>query len=374
MEVYGIAHTRWATHGKPSSTNAHPHLDCHENFAVVHNGIIENYNELKVFLKNAGYTFQTETDTEIIPDLIDYYYSKEKDEKDKFLSAVSKATKDLKGSYAIVVISKFEPDRIIGARKDSPLVVGSNGDEKFIASDIPALLEHTNNIFILNDGDIVNLTRNSLSFYDANLDSLNKKPETITWDAKSSDKGDFEHYMLKEIYEQPTAIRETIGTRIIANNKCDFSNINISKEYLSGITKIYIIACGTAMHVGVCVKPIFERLTHIPVEVDIASEFRYREPLIDEHTLVICISQSGETADTLAALKSSKLDGAKTIAISNVMRKFYNTWSWLYAIYTRRSWNCSCVNKSLHISNNITYITCYSFCWGFRFSWKGYYW
>ena len=325
MELFGIAHTRWATHGKPSSTNAHPHLDYHKNFAVVHNGIIENYNELRTFLKNAGYNFMSETDTEIIPNLIDYYYSMEQNSKDRFLNAVSKATKDLKGSYAIVVISKFEPDRIIGARKDSPLVVGANGDEKFIASDIPALLDHTNNIFILNDGDIVTLTRNSLTFYDSNLNSLNKKPETITWNAKSSDKGNFEHYMLKEIYEQPTAIRETIGTRIIEGKKCDFSDINITKEYLSEIKKIYIIACGTAMHAGLCVKPIFERLTRIPVEIDIASEFRYREPLIDSHTLVICISQSGETADTLAALKSSKSDGAKTIAISNVMRKFNNT-------------------------------------------------
>ncbi len=316
----GISHTRWATHGKPSSANAHPHLDCHKNFAVVHNGIIENYIELKNFLINAGYSFSSETDTEVIPNLIDYYYSIDKESgPDKFVNAVHKAILDLKGSYAIAVLSKYEPDTIIVARKDSPLVIGINNDEKFIASDIPAILDYTNNIFILDDGDLVKITQNNLTFYNKNLEKIDKKSKIITWDAKSSDKGNFEHYMLKEIYEQPTAIRETIGTRIVPNKKCDFSDINISKSYLSEISRIYIVACGTAMHAGVCVKPIFEKLTNIPVEVDIASEFRYREPLIDSHTLIICISQSGETADTIAALKNAKANGSKTIAISNVI-------------------------------------------------------
>lgn len=316
----GIAHTRWATHGKPSSTNAHPHIDCHKKFAVVHNGIIENHNELKTFLVNGGYTFVSETDTEVIPNLIDYYYSKETNTKDKFINAVNRAIKDLKGSYAIAVISKDDPNTIIVARKDSPLVVGICGSEKYIASDIPALLDYTNKVFILNDGDIAKLTKDDITFYDENLVKINRTPEVTDLDSKSADKGNFEDFMLKEIYEQSTAIRETIGTRIVPDKKCNFSDIDITKEYLSQISRIYIIACGTSMHAGTAVKPIFERLTGIPTEVDIASEFRYRDPLIDSHTLIIFISQSGETADTIAALKSAKAVGAKTIAISNVIR------------------------------------------------------
>ncbi len=316
----GIAHTRWATHGKPCSVNAHPHLDCHKTFSVVHNGIIENYNELKAFLTNAGYTFVSETDTEVIPNLIHYYYTNgDEGDKDRFAKAVRRATLDLKGSYAIAVISSIEPDKIIVARKDSPLIIGTKDNEKFIASDIPAILEHTNNVYILNDGDLAKITNNNVTFYDEKFNTINKKAEIITWDAKSADKNGYDDFMLKEIYEQPTAIRETIGTRLDQNGKCNFDDINISKEYLLGISRIYIVACGTAMHAGLAVKPIFERLVSIPVEVDIASEFRYRNPLIDKSTLIICISQSGETADTIAALKASKAHGCKTIAISNVI-------------------------------------------------------
>ncbi len=316
----GIAHTRWATHGKPSSTNAHPHLDNSETFSVVHNGIIENHNEIRKFLTNAGYTFVSQTDTEVIPNLIHYYYTKE-DEKhsDKFAYAVRKATSDLKGSYAIAVICKSEPDKIIVARKDSPLVIGVKGNEKYIASDIPAILEYTNNIYILNDGDLAQISRDNIIFYDKKFDMIEKKPEIITWDATSADKNGYPDFMLKEIYEQPTAIRETIGTRLTNEKNCDFNDITISKEYLSKISRIYIVACGTAMHAGLAVKPIWERLVNIPVEIDIASEFRYRDPLIDDKTLIICISQSGETADTIAALKNAKAKGCKTIAISNVI-------------------------------------------------------
>ena len=316
----GIAHTRWATHGKPSRENAHPHLDNSKTFAVVHNGIIENHEELTTFLKNAGYNFLSETDTEVIPNLIHYYYSKEENNsKDRFVNAVRKAILDLKGSYAIEVLSSLESDKIIVARKDSPLVIGINGDEKYIASDIPAILEYTNNIYILNDGDLVEITNKAMTFYDENFKIIEKTPELITWDAKAADKNGYEDFMLKEIYEQPTSIRETIGTRLRPNEKCDFSEINISKEYLSGISRIYIVACGTAMYAGLASKAIFERLTSIPVEVDISSEFRYREPLIDENTLIIFISQSGETADTIAALKNAKAHGSKTIAVSNVI-------------------------------------------------------
>ena len=314
----GIAHTRWATHGKPSSINAHPHLDNSKSFSVVHNGIIENYNELKSILIDNGYHFDSETDTEVIPNLIHYYYSRETSE-DKFAEAVRKATLDLKGSYAIAVISSLEPTKIIVARKDSPLVVGVKDNEKYIASDIPAILEYTNNIYILNDGDLAELTNDKIVFYDKDFNKISKTAETITWDAKSADKNGYDDFMLKEIYEQPKAIRETIGTRLNEDKKCDFSDIKITKDFLSSISKIYIVACGTAMHAGLAVKPIFERLMSVPVEVDIASEFRYREPLMDEKTLVICISQSGETADTIAALKNAKKNKCKTIAISNVI-------------------------------------------------------
>ncbi len=316
----GIAHTRWATHGKPSSTNAHPLLDNSKTFSVVHNGIIENYSELRSFLNDAGYVFASETDTEVIPNLIHYYYTREDENNhNKFISAVKKATSDLKGSYAIVVLCKLEADKIIVARKDSPLVIGVTDNEKYVASDIPAILEHTNNIYILNDGDLAELSSTDVVFYDKDFKIIHKTPEIITWDATAVDKNGYDDFMLKEIYEQPKAIRETIGTRLIPGNKCDFSDINISKDYLSGLSSIYIIACGTAMHAGLAVKPIFERLVSIPVTVDIASEFRYRDPLINEKTLIICISQSGETADTLAALKKAKSMGCKTIAISNVI-------------------------------------------------------
>ena len=256
----GIAHTRWATHGKPSDINAHPHSDCHNNFSIVHNGIIENYAEIRKFLINAGYTFVSDTDTAVIPNLIDYYYSKE-DSSDKFLNAVNKAIKDVRGSYAISAISKFEPNRIIAIRKDNPLVVGTSEDAKYIASDIHAILEYTNNIYILKDNDLVSLTPNEITFYDKDLQKIDRKVEIIDWDAKAAEKGEYEDFMLKEISEQPQAIRETIGTRIIKDKPCDFSDINISKEYLSNVSRIYIVACGTAAYSGIAVKTIFERLT-----------------------------------------------------------------------------------------------------------------
>lgn len=311
----------------------------------MHNGIIENYNEIKKFLIDNGYTLISETDTEVIPNLIHYYYTKEdKNDKNRFAKAVRKATLDFKGSYGIAVISSLEPGKIIAARKDSPLIVGVSDNEKFVASDIPAILEYTNNIYILNDGDLAELTSNSITFYDKDFNKLEKKSEIITWDAKAADKNGYDDFMLKEIYEQPNSIRETIGTKLGNGKKCEFNDINISKEYLSEVSRVYIVACGTAMHAGLAVKPIFERLVSVPVEIDIASEFRYREPLIDKNTLIICISQSGETADTIAALKNAKKSGCKTIAISNVVRKLYNKRSRLYNIYPCRSRNRCCIN------------------------------
>lgn len=311
----GIAHTRWATHGKPSMVNAHPHLDYQNTFAVVHNGIIENYHELKEELESKGYKFNSQTDTEIIPNLVNYYYKEEKD----LLKAVNKACKDLKGSYAIEVISKEEPDKIVVARKDSPMVIGIRGNEKFIASDIPAVLEHTRDFYLLADGEFVQLTKDEIKFYDEELNEIQKQIEKIEWSEKATSKEGYEDYMLKEIYEQPKSIRETIGSRLKENEKCQFDDIGIDKSYLQSINKIKIVACGTAMYAGLVAKNTFERLLKIDTEVDVASEFRYRDPLIDEKTLTIFISQSGETADTIAALKLAKHKKCKTISVTNVI-------------------------------------------------------
>ena len=310
----GIAHTRWATHGKPSKQNAHPHLDNTNTFCVVHNGIIENHNELKEFLKDNGYTFYSETDTEVIPNLISYYYKKGND----FLKSVSLTCNDLKGSYSIEVICKDFPDNMVVARKDSPLVIGKAENETFISSDIPALISFTNTFYFLNDNEMAYISKDDIKFYDNNLNELSKELTTVELSADSADKDGFEDYMLKEIFEQPKAIRETIGTSL-NGSRIHFEGLNLTKDYLSTINKIYMIACGTAMHAGLGVKSNFETLCNIPVTVEVASEFRYRNPLIDDKTLCIYISQSGETADTIAALKLAKSKGAKTIAVTNVI-------------------------------------------------------
>ena len=313
----GIAHTRWATHGKPSKENSHPHTDNTNSFSVVHNGIIENYNELRKFLTDNGYTFYSQTDTEIIPNLIHYYYTKNND--NNILSAVKDACLDLKGSFAIEVISKYDPNHMIVVRKDSPLVIGKGNGENYISSDIPAILSFTREFYLLNDMEFVVLSKDNVKFYNQNLESIDKKVQTIEWNAASAEKEGYEDYMLKEIHEQPTAIRETIGSKLSENSKCDFEELDFTKDYLSNLRKIYFVACGTAMHAGLVGKTMIERLCKIPTEVDIASEFRYRDPIVDDKTLCIFISQSGETADTIAALKLSKEKGAKTLAISNVI-------------------------------------------------------
>lgn len=315
----GIAHTRWATHGKPSQINSHPHMDQDELFAVVHNGIIENYNELREELKAKRYNFISQTDTEIIPNLINYYYKKdEKNDDKRFLRAVRNACMDFKGSFAIEAITKDNPEKMIVVRKDSPLVIGIGDGEFFIASDIPAILSYTKEFYLLNDYEFVELENGKAKIYDKDLNEIKKEITKIEWDSSSAEKDGYEHFMLKEIYEQPVSIRETIGARL-NNSKVEFDELKFTKEYLESLNKIYIVACGTAMHAGLATKKTFEELCQIPVEVDIASEFRYRDPIIDEKTLVIFISQSGETADTIAALKLAKSKGSKTIALSNVI-------------------------------------------------------
>ena len=310
----GIGHTRWATHGKPSAINSHPHYDNDKLFAVVHNGIIENYHDLRKFLEDNGYTFLSDTDTEVIPNLINFYYKKEND----FLKAVKLACDDLKGSFALEILCKYYPDNMIVVRQDSPLVIGRGLDENYISSDIPAILSFTKDFYFLNDREFAVLSRDNIDFYDNELNKIDKVVKSIEWNTASAEKDGYDDFMLKEIYEQPNAIRETIGSKL-SESKISFNDFEIKKEFLETINRIYIVACGTAMNAGLATKATFENFCKIPTEVDIASEFRYRDPLIDEHTLCIYISQSGETADTIAALKLAKSKGAKTIAIANVI-------------------------------------------------------
>ena len=322
----GIAHTRWATHGIPSKENSHPHLDNSKTFAVVHNGIIENYTELRAMLEKEGYNFISQTDTEVIPNLISYFYKQEKN----VLKAVSKTVEMLKGSYAIEVISPLLPDTMIVARKDSPLVIGLGKNENYIASDIPAVLSYTSKFYFLDDKEIAVVKKDGIEFFNNSLEPIEKTIKDIEWDAANSEKGIFDDYMLKEIYEQPQVIMETIGSRLKPNEKCYFDDLDIN---LKDINKIYIVACGTAMHAGLAAKYTFEHFCKIPVEVDVASEFRYRNPLIDNHTLCIFISQSGETADTIAALKLAKEFGATTLSVVNVIGSSITRIS-DYTIYT----------------------------------------
>ena len=310
----GIGHTRWATHGKPSAENSHPHYDNTNTFAVVHNGIIENYHELRRFLEDKGYTFLSDTDTEVIPNLISYYYKKEKN----FLKSVKKACDNLKGSFALEILCKDYPDNMIVVRQDSPLVIGKGLNENYISSDIPAILSFTKDFYFLNDREFAVLSRKNIEFYDNDLNKIDKPIKSIEWNTASAEKDGYDDFMLKEIYEQPNAIRETIGSKL-SENKISFNDFSISKEYLQSLNKLYIVACGTAMNAGYTVKNTFESLCKIPVEVEIASEFRYKDPLVDEKTLCIFISQSGETADTIAALKLAKEKGAKTLAMANVI-------------------------------------------------------
>ena len=308
----GIGHTRWATHGKPSDVNSHPHMSDSGRFAVVHNGIIENYLRLKGDLESKGKKFVSETDTEVIAQLIDYCY------EGSFIDAVIKATSMLEGSYALGIMCKDFPDQIIAVRKDNPLIIGYGPKENYIASDIPAILSRTRDICRLNDNEFAVLTKDDVTIYDSNKNKLEKGITHIDWDISSAEKCGYDHFMLKEIMEQPKAIRDTIHPRI-KDGKVVLDEIKLSKEDLEKISKICILACGSAYHVGCVAKYVLEKLTRKPVEIDLASEFRYREPIIDDSVLVIVISQSGETADTLAALREAKKLGARTLSIVNVV-------------------------------------------------------
>ena len=316
----GIAHTRWATHGIPSEVNSHPHMDKDKTVAVVHNGIIENYAELRQMLEEKGYIFLSQTDTEVIPNLINYFYEQTaKNTIEDLLVSVKETIKLLNGSFAIEVLHNDFKDMMIVLRKDSPLVIGKGEGESYISSDIPAILSFTKDFYLLNDLEIAVLTRDNIEFFDINLNKIDKPVNNIAWNMSSAEKDGFEDFMLKEIYEQPKSIRETIGARLPKGEKVQIEELDFTKEYLESLNRIYIIACGTAMHAGMTAKKLIEDFCKIQTEVDAASEFRYRNPLIDEKTLCIFISQSGETADTIAALKLAKENGAKTLAISNVI-------------------------------------------------------
>ena len=324
----GIAHTRWATHGVPSKENAHPHTDNKHNFAVVHNGIIENYLELKEKLIHLGYTFVSETDTEVIPMLMEYYYEIEKD----VFRAFQKTTSDLKGSYAILVISPLLPNSILVAKNNSPLVIGKSEDGIFAASDIPAIISYTKDFYFLEDGESA-LINEDITFYDKDFKEIQKNYKTIDWEVDATSKNGYEDYMLKEIHEQPKALEESLAGIVLNNKPIQFMNLSLNKDYLKELSNIYIVACGTAMHAGLTGKYAIEKLCRIPVNVVVASEFRYQDPILDKHSLCIFISQSGETADTIAALKLARSNGAKTITVTNVFESSI-TREADYTIYT----------------------------------------
>lgn len=312
--VLGIGHTRWATHGRPSDLNAHPHTDCTGNFVVVHNGIIENYLSLKEDLIKKGHEFKSETDTEVIAHLLEEVY------KGDFEAAVREVLKRVDGSYALVFMSKNDPDRLICTKKDNPLVIGLGDGENFIASDIPAIIARTRRTYIINDGEMAIVKKDSVWITNREGQPVTKKVFEVNWNAEAAEKGGYEHFMLKEIHEQPRAVRETMSARVQKDNTAVImEELKWNKEYLDSFQKIFIVACGTAYNAGLVGKYYIEKLVRIPVEVDIASEFRYRSPIIDDRTLTIVVSQSGETSDTLAALKESKRLGAKTLAITNVV-------------------------------------------------------
>ncbi len=308
----GIGHTRWATHGAPSDVNSHPQTSEGGKFAVVHNGIIENYLYLKNHLMRRGVQFVSETDTEVVAQMLEYY------DRGDILETIAKVISKVEGSYALGIISTEYPDRLFCVRKDSPLIIGVGAGENFIASDIPAILSHTRDIYRLKDNEIAVLTRDAVEFFNPDAEPVEKTIEHIEWDIEAAEKGGYEHFMMKEICEQPKAVRDTIAPRI-RNGRVVLDDITLTAEQLKSFTKICIVACGTAYHVGVVAKYAFEELLRIPVEVDVASEFRYRKPIIDERTLMIIISQSGETADTLAALREAKRAGCRVLSIVNVV-------------------------------------------------------
>ncbi len=308
----GIGHTRWATHGSPSDVNAHPHFNKDASIVVVHNGIIENYLKLKKKLESKGYEFLSETDTEVVAHLLDYYY------KGDPLEAITKIMHRVEGSYALGIMFKAHPGEVYAVRKDSPLIVGHSENGNFIASDVPAILKYTRDVYFIENEEIVKLSTTDMKFYNIDEEEIEKESVTIQWDISAAEKGGYEHFMLKEMYEQPKAVADTLNPRI-KDNRIEIEELGMTDEEIRAVKKIYIVACGSAYHTGVTAKYVFEGLARIPVEVDLASEFRYRDPIYEENTMAIIVSQSGETADSLAALRDAKAHGVRVLGIVNVV-------------------------------------------------------
>ena len=311
----GIGHTRWATHGEPSETNAHPHVSENGNVVAVHNGIIENYQELKAKLLRKGYTFYSATDTEVAVNLVDYYYKKYGESP---VEAVGHAMVRIRGSYALAMMFRDYPGEIFVARKDSPMILGVGDGESYIASDVPAILKYTRNVYYIGNQEMAYVKKGEITFYNLDGEEIEKELKTIEWDAEAAEKAGFEHFMMKEIHEQPKAVSDTINS-VVKDGKIDLSEVGLDEDTIRNVSQIYIVACGSAYHVGMAAQYVFEDLARIPVRVELASEFRYRNPILDKNGLAIIVSQSGETADSLAALRECKARGIRTLAIVNVI-------------------------------------------------------
>ena len=311
----GIGHTRWATHGEPSENNAHPHMSDDGNVVAVHNGIIENYQELKDKLIRKEYTFYSETDTEVAVKLVDYYYKKYEGTP---VDALTHAMVRIRGSYALAIMFKEYPEEIYVARKDSPMILGVENGESYIASDVPAILKYTRNVYYIGNLEMARVRKGEITFFNLDGDEVEKQPKVIEWDAEAAEKAGFEHFMIKEIHEQPKAVADTLNS-VLHDGVIDLNDVGLSEEEIRNISQIYIVACGSAYHVGMAAQYVLEDLARIPVRVELASEFRYRKPLLDKNGLAIIISQSGETADSLAALREAKAKGVRTLGIVNVI-------------------------------------------------------
>ncbi len=358
----GIGHTRWATHGEPSDINAHPHFNKEESIVVVHNGIIENYLKLKKMLAQKGYEFISDTDTEVIAHLLDYYY------QGNPLQTITKIMHRMEGSYALGILFKDHPDELYAVRKDSPLIVGHSESGCVIASDVPAVLKYTRDVYFIENEEIVRMTDSTMEFFTVDEEPIEKESVHIAWDVDAAEKGGYEHFMLKEMYEQPRAITDTFSPRI-KGNEIVIEELNMTDDEIRSIRKIMIVACGSAYHAGMTNKYVFEGMARIPVEVDLASEYRYRSPILEEGTLVVIISQSGETADSLAALRESKARGAKVLGIVNVVgssiaREADNVmYTWAgpeIAVATTKAYSCQLIAlyllavKFAHVRGQIT--------------------
>ena len=311
----GIGHTRWATHGEPSENNAHPHISDDGNVVAVHNGIIENYQELKDKLLRKGYTFYSETDTEVAVKLIDYYYKKYEGTP---VDAINHSMVRIRGSYAMAIMFKDYPEEIYVARKDSPMILGVENGESYIASDVPAILKYTRNVYYIGNMEMARVHKGEITFYNLDGEEIEKELKVVDWDAEAAEKAGFEHFMMKEIHEQPKAIQDTLNSAL-KDDRIDLTEVGLTEEEIRDISQIYIIACGSAYHVGMAAQYVIEDMARIPVRVELASEFRYRNPILDPHALAVVISQSGETADSLAALRLCKKHGIRTLAIVNVV-------------------------------------------------------